>query len=154
VRILAFHSGPHGSAAAIFEDYDCIAAVQEERLTREKGSGGLPWLAIDEVLKIAGWCRLDIDAIATTRGLFPIGYARDNLGQELYYVLRRAFGEDLSERELAVLCQRRGAADMGMRQGFARRRDRFRGYGKRPLQHGRCRRDHCGQKSSHQGSRP
>jgi len=111
VRILAFHSGPHDSAAAIFEDYDCIAAVQEERLTREKGSGGLPWLAIDEVLKIAGWSRLDVDAIATTRGLFPIGYVRDNLGQELYYVLRRALGEDLSERELAVLCQRRGTAD-------------------------------------------
>jgi carbamoyltransferase len=49
----------------LFEDYKLIAAVQEERLTRIKSwGGGVPWLAIEEVLGIAGWNRRDIDVIA------------------------------------------------------------------------------------------
>jgi predicted NodU family carbamoyl transferase len=54
VRILAFYAGPHDAAAAAFDDYRLIAAVSEERLIREKSWGGaLPWLSIDEVLRIA-----------------------------------------------------------------------------------------------------
>src|SRR6185437_16677999 len=56
VRILSFQSGLHDASAAAFEDYRLVAAVQEERLRREKGWGDdVPWLAIDEVLRIAGW---------------------------------------------------------------------------------------------------
>ena len=54
MRILTFHPGCHDANAAAFDDYRLIAAVEEERLTRRKGSGyGVPWLAIDEVLRIA-----------------------------------------------------------------------------------------------------
>ena len=69
MRILAIHAGMHDSSAAAFDDYELVAAVSEERLTRVKGSGEkVPWLAIDEVLRIAGWSRNDVDAIAMTRG--------------------------------------------------------------------------------------
>jgi carbamoyltransferase len=111
VRILAFHSGYHDSAAAAFDDYECVAAVQQERLSREKGSGGLPWLAIDEVLQIAGWTRRDVDAIATTRSLFPASYLRNGLFKEIDYGVRRWLGTDLSQRELARLCGRRQTCD-------------------------------------------
>jgi carbamoyltransferase len=111
VRILAFHSNVHDSAAAAFEDYRCVAAVQQERLSREKGSGGLPWLAIDEVLQIANWTRRDIDAIATTRSLFPTNYLRNNLFKEIDYGVRRWLGTDTSQRELFRLCGRRQTRD-------------------------------------------
>ena len=72
MRILAIHAGMHDSSAAAFDDYELVAAVSEERMTRVKGSGEkVPWLSIDEVLRIAGWRRNDVDAIATTRGWFP-----------------------------------------------------------------------------------
>src|ERR1700731_4004707 len=62
------------------DDYRLLAAVQEERLTRHKGSGdGIPWLAIDEVLRIAGWTRRDVDAIASTRAFYPAIYLRPSL---------------------------------------------------------------------------
>ena len=77
MRILAFHPGAHDASAAVFDDYRLLAAIQEERLTRQKGSGdGVPWLAVDEVLRIAGWTRRDVDAIASTRAFYPAGYVR------------------------------------------------------------------------------
>ena len=89
MRILAFHPGAHDASAAAFEDYRLLAAVQEERLTRQKGSGdGVPWLAIDEVLRIAGWTRRDVDAIASTRAFYPAGYVRGPLYKELDHALR------------------------------------------------------------------
>ena len=55
MRILAIHAGMHDSSAAAFDDYRLVAAASEERFTRVKGQGGtVPWLAIDEVLHIAG----------------------------------------------------------------------------------------------------
>jgi len=87
VRILAFHSGLHDSVAAAYDDYACVAAVQEERLTREKGSGGLPWLAIDEVLQIAGWTRRDVDAIAST---LTEQTAFRSVAQDLYFTTSAA----------------------------------------------------------------
>src|SRR5215475_2167823 len=84
VRILAFHPGCHDATAAAFDDYRLLGAVEEERLTRRKGSGdGVPWLAIDEVLRIAGWTRNDVDAIVSTRSFFPAGYVRGPLYREL-----------------------------------------------------------------------
>jgi carbamoyltransferase len=84
VRILAFHPGCHDASAAAFEDYRLVAAVEEERLTRQKGYGnGVPWLAIDEVLRIAGWSRRDVDAIVSTRSFFKRRDLRDTLGPAL-----------------------------------------------------------------------
>src|SRR5471032_1066961 len=89
LRILAFQSGLHDAAAAVFDDYKLIAAVQEERLRREKNWGNdVPWLAIDEVLRIAGWSRFDVEAIAAVRGPFPLHYFRFPLLRDIGYAVR------------------------------------------------------------------
>jgi carbamoyltransferase len=74
--ILGIHYGAHDSGAAVFEDYSIKAAVQLERLTRIKGDGNQPDLAIDEVLGIAGLTRRDVDVVACSRTLFPLRYFR------------------------------------------------------------------------------
>jgi predicted NodU family carbamoyl transferase len=90
VRILSFQSGLHDASAAAFEDYRLVAAVQEERLRREKGWGNdVPWLAIDEVLRIAGWARNEVDVIALIRGVFPLHYFSFPLPRDIYYTVRK-----------------------------------------------------------------
>ena len=112
MRILAFHPGAHDASAAAFDDYRLVAAVQEERLTRLKGSGdGVPWLAIDEVLRIAGWTRRDVDVIASTRAFYPAGYVRGPLYKEIDHALRRWRGQEPGLRELWRECQRRRTTD-------------------------------------------
>ena len=70
--ILTVHSGSHDAGAALFEDYNLLAAVQLERLTRLKCDGREhPDLAIDEVLSIAGKKRNDVDAAGFSRTEFP-----------------------------------------------------------------------------------
>jgi carbamoyltransferase len=112
MRILAFHAGMHDASAAAFEDYNLVAAVSEERLTRQKGYGqSVPWLAIDEVLRIAGWQRNQVDAIALTRGFHPTYHLRVPLWRELRYSLERARGTGRDFRDLAILSRRFGSAD-------------------------------------------
>src|SRR5437588_6525236 len=112
MRILAFQSGLHDGAAAAFEDYRLIAAVQEERLRREKGWGDdVPWLAIDEVLRIAGWSRWDVDAIATIRGIFPLHYFRFSPLRELYYTARKSLGRERYNRDISHACTASGTSD-------------------------------------------
>ncbi len=112
MRILAFHPGAHDSSAAAFEDYRLVAAVQEERLTRLKGSGdGVPWLAIDEVLRIAGWTRREVDAIASTRAFYPAAYLRLPLHKEIDHAVRRWRGKEPGLRELWRECRRRHSTD-------------------------------------------
>jgi carbamoyltransferase len=112
LRILAIHAGMHDSSAAAFDDYELVAAVSEERMTRVKGSGEkVPWLSIDEVLRIANWRRNDVDAIATTRGWFPTYHDRFSLPRELWYTFKRWQGKERTHRELAVLSHRFGVTD-------------------------------------------
>ena len=113
MRILAFHPGCHDASAAAFDDYRLIAAVEEERLTRRKGSGdGVPWLAIDEVLRIAGWSRHDVDAIVSTRSFFHWHYFRYPLYREIDYAIRRwGRAPDTRVRDLMVHCQLRHTTD-------------------------------------------
>jgi carbamoyltransferase len=112
MRILTFHPGCHDSSAAAFADYHLLAAVQEERINRQKGSGdGVPWLAIDEVLRVAGWSRSDVDAIVATRSFFPWQYLRYPLHKELDYAMRHWRGRDQRLRDLFVHCQLRSTAD-------------------------------------------
>jgi carbamoyltransferase len=112
LRILAIHAGMHDSSAAAFDNYELVAAVSEERMTRVKGSGEkVPWLSIDEVLRIAGWRRNDVDAIATTRGWFPTHDYKFSLPRELWYTLKRWQGKERTHRELAVLSHRFGVTD-------------------------------------------
>ena len=73
--ILALHSGPHDSVAALYDEYDLKAAVQLERLTRRKGDGGKhPEACIDEVLAIAGATRADVDVISMSRTFLDTKY--------------------------------------------------------------------------------
>jgi carbamoyltransferase len=74
--ILAVHNGPHDAVAAVLVDYDLKAAVQLERLTRVKGDGGYPDLAIEETLGIVGATRRDVDVLAVSRSDYPVQYFR------------------------------------------------------------------------------
>jgi carbamoyltransferase len=113
-RILAIHPGPHDCSAAAFDDYRLVAAIEEERLTRIKGSGlGVSWVCVDEVLRIAGWSRHDVDALVSTRSFFPPRYFRFPAHQEAIYALRRSLSTDQPLRELAVHCQLRRTLDAG-----------------------------------------
>jgi len=71
----------------------------------------VPWLAVDEVLRIAGWSRTDVDAIVATRSFFPWQYFRYPVHKELDYRFRRWLGRDQKLRDLMVHCQLRGTAD-------------------------------------------
>jgi carbamoyltransferase len=111
VRILTFQSGLHDGSAAAFEDYQLVAAVAEERLRREKGWGDdVPWLAVDEVLRIAGWKRRDIDVLALIRGIFPLRYFRFPLTRDWYYRARKALGYERIKRDLSHAAIRSGTA--------------------------------------------
>src|SRR5258707_717697 len=84
-----------------------LAAVRGERLAGQRGSGdGGPWLAIDEVLRIAGWTRRDVDAIASPRAFYPAGYVRGPLCREIDHALRRWRGKEPGLREMWRECQR------------------------------------------------
>jgi carbamoyltransferase len=112
MRILAFQSGLHDGSAAAFEDYRLVAAVHEERLRRIKGWGDdVPWLAIDEVLRIANWSRWDVDAIATIRGIFPLHYYRFGAMRDFYYTARKHLGRERIKRDLSHVCTRQGTSD-------------------------------------------
>jgi len=54
----------HDSAAAILKDGQVIAAVEEERFSREKNDDGFPKLAIDYCMKEAGITESDLACIA------------------------------------------------------------------------------------------
>jgi carbamoyltransferase len=112
LRILAFQPGPHDGAAAVFDDYRLVAAIAEERISRIKGDGhSAPWLAIDEVLRIAGWARNEVDVIALTRGRHPTYYLRVPLLRQLRYTLERWRGNGRDYRDLAILSYRLGITD-------------------------------------------
>jgi carbamoyltransferase len=109
---LAIHAGMHDSSAAAFDDYEMVAAVSEERFTRQKGYGqSVPWLSVDEVLRIAGWARNEVDTIALTRGFHPTYHLRVPLWRELRYSVERARGAGRDYRDLAILTRRSGNAD-------------------------------------------
>jgi predicted NodU family carbamoyl transferase len=129
VRILSFQSGLHDASAAAFEDYRLVAAVQEERLRREKGWGNdVPWLAIDEVLRIAGWARNEVDVIALIRGVFPLHYFSFPLPRDIYYTVRKHLGRERLNRDLSNAINRSGTGHdklfrserFSPRMGFAR----------------------------------
>ena len=72
--ILGLHTG-HESSAVLFENGQVVAAVSNERLSRVKNDGGrLTDLAIDEVLRLGGRTRGDIDWLALLYTFFPEEY--------------------------------------------------------------------------------
>jgi carbamoyltransferase len=127
LRILAFQSGLHDASAAAFEDYRLVAAVQEERLRREKGWGaGVPWLAIDEVLQIAGWTRYDVDAIALIRGVFPLQYFYFPVHRDFHYMMCKFWGFERLHRDLSnAITHSHSIARSGTNEDRLFRTDRF-----------------------------
>lgn len=70
--ILGIHTG-HDAGACLFKDDELLAFCKEERLNRVKNDGGFFDLqSVDEVLRIAGISRQQIDAVAFTRMKFPV----------------------------------------------------------------------------------
>lgn len=75
--ILGIHSGNHDASACLFRDYELLAAVSLERLTRKKNDGisaqmEVPSPAIAECLAIAGIGPGDVDVIASSRGHWEV----------------------------------------------------------------------------------
>jgi carbamoyltransferase len=104
--ILSLHHGPHDSSAALFDDYQLLAAVSEERLNRIKCSGGFPEQSIAEVLRIAGIERRDIDVVVCTRTYFLRRYYTHwNPGQKLRETVRRWTGRE-KMREMNVVLRK------------------------------------------------
>jgi carbamoyltransferase len=83
VRILGIHDG-HNAAAALVEDGRVVAAVQEERLNREKNWSGFPSRSIAWVLSRAGLDPRDLDAIAMNGHHMPYPKNRDALLAEYF----------------------------------------------------------------------
>ena len=63
IVILGIHDG-HNSGASLSIGGRIVASVSEERLTRRKNEVGYPEKAIDDVLRISGIDRRDIDEVA------------------------------------------------------------------------------------------
>jgi carbamoyltransferase len=96
--LLGIHNSAHDAAACLFRDYELVAAVSLERLTRKKGAGvraeqELPIPAIDECLKVAGIGRADVDVVCSTRDHWEFqSYAllgRLRLKQKVFRLLRQ-----------------------------------------------------------------
>lgn len=73
----------HDSTACIVKDGKLIAAIEEERLNRDKHTQAFPQLAIERCLKIAGLSLNDIDHIAVS--IKP----KTHWFKKLLYILRR-----------------------------------------------------------------
>jgi carbamoyltransferase len=102
--ILMAHTGIHDAGAALFEDYNLLAAVQLERLTRFKCDGrDHPDLAIDEVLSIAGKTRQDVDVAGFSRCEFPTIFYRNITGVRW---IREKNTVNMSKGAPAVICRR------------------------------------------------
>lgn len=72
---LGFSNTGHDATAALFADGTLLAAIAEERLERVKCCGGtIPRLAIEEVLRVTGARRRDVDRIGMMCGYFPRNY--------------------------------------------------------------------------------
>ena len=81
MRILGIHDG-HNAAAALVVDGRVVAAVQEERFTREKNWSGFPVQSIAWVLRHAGLEARALDAVAMNGTHMPYPKDRDALLEE------------------------------------------------------------------------
>lgn len=81
MRILGIHDG-HNAAAALLVDGQVVAAVQEERFTREKNWSGFPTQSVAWVLRHAGVEAHELDAVAMNGNHMPYPKDRDALLEE------------------------------------------------------------------------
>jgi carbamoyltransferase len=95
--ILGIHNGHHDASACVFRDYELVAAVSLERLTRKKNDGvtpdeEIPTAAIDECLAIAGISRGDVDVVCASRAHWELQsyrlHGRWWIKQQYYRLIR------------------------------------------------------------------
>jgi carbamoyltransferase len=91
-KILSIHSGPHDSSVAVFNEYELLGAVHQERLTRKKCDGGFPSKAIDDVLETVGFRRDEIDVVVLSRGSYPTVYMDFGWFDRLRFASHRKHG--------------------------------------------------------------
>lgn len=106
--ILSIHSGGHDSAAALFKDYDLLAAVHQERLTRKKCDGRFPDEAIDEVLRIAGITKIDIEVLVLSRNLYPAKYFDYSQATKLRYSISDFFSTKKKYKDVSSRMKQKG----------------------------------------------
>lgn len=74
-NILGISCTSHDGSAALLVDGRLVASVAEERMDRIKCSGKkIPQLAIDEVLRLGGLTRREVDHVAIISGYYPEEY--------------------------------------------------------------------------------
>jgi carbamoyltransferase len=67
----------HDACAALYDDYECLASVALERVTRIKTDGNrLPTEAIDECLAAAGLKHADVEMVALPRVSYDLRYVK------------------------------------------------------------------------------
>ena len=75
----------HDGAAAVLKDGTCVAAIEEEKLLRQRHPGGLPVRAIESCLDIVGLHRDDVELLALARPM------ESGSGQFLHLHLKTIF---------------------------------------------------------------
>src|SRR3954454_13080538 len=81
MRVLGVHDG-HNASASLVVDGEIVAAVQEERFTREKNWSGVPRHSIEWVLRHGGLTPADIEHVAMNGAQMPAPKSREELLQE------------------------------------------------------------------------
>ena len=67
--ILGIGGWLHDGSAALVLDGECVAAIEEEKLLRQRHPGGFPDRAVTACLKIAGARRKDVELVALSKPL-------------------------------------------------------------------------------------
>ena len=78
--VLGFSEASADSSACIIKDGKILAAIDDERIRREKHCGGFPDLAIKEVIRISGINASDIDRVAIGyKEILPLIYFKQSI---------------------------------------------------------------------------
>jgi carbamoyltransferase len=126
VKVLGIHDG-HSASACLVEDGQVVAAVQEERLVREKNRGGTPEKAVEQVLRLAGRTLADVDRVAFSTLEFRNPGLRGT--SDVMAVFGRSFadphGQLATESTDRAAAQQRDRAAFLLAQGLPADRIRF-----------------------------
>ena len=114
-RIILGISAEHDSGAVLMIDGRVVAAVNEERLSRQKLTTGYPERAIECVLRLAGVERADLTHVAVATWIHvPEAawdwWAKDYRKVILTSLLNRPFGKELMRTRPALWLARPGVA--------------------------------------------
>jgi len=121
--ILGVCASGHDASACLYDDYDLLAAVPLERITRIKSEGArFPVEAIREVLEIAGVTPDQVDTVCTSRSYYPLGwydYSHSPLVHRLRRTIEVATG---SQRQSAIAKEARLAKQPDVSKVFRNER--------------------------------